>query len=140
MQFWVPDDFITDSASDAKFRNFIKSNIRKFRKNARGKELANIFMPKFSIESSANIVDQLRSIGIEKVFDQSEADLSPMLGNKANAFVSKVTHAVKFDLDENGIEGAAVTAAEVSRYYTILVLVILHCLPPNSCDKNFKKP
>jgi len=38
-----------------------------------------------------------------------------MLGNNADAFVSKVTHGVKFDLDKDGIEGAAVTAAQISR-------------------------
>ena len=73
-------------------------------------------MPKFSLEYSDDIISSLRSLGIEKVFSQAEADLSPMLGSDEQAYVSKVTHAVKFDLDEDGVEGAAVTTAEISRY------------------------
>ena len=125
MQIWLPDEMITDAAVDEKFRNLIKANIGKFRRNAGAKLKAAIFMPKFSIEYSDNIVDSLQSIGIEKVFDANEADLSPMLGNDADAFVSKVTHGVKFDLDEDGIEGAAVTAAEVSRYILSMNINIL---------------
>jgi serine protease inhibitor len=46
----------------------------------------------------------------------SSADLSPILGEHADAYVKKVTHAVKFDVDENGIEGAAVTVAQINRF------------------------
>ena len=116
MQIWAPGTFITNPTDDAEFRQFIKDNIGSFRKKASKKQKATIIMPKFSLEYSDDIISSLRSLGIEKVFSQTEADLSPMLGNDAQAYVSKVTHAVKFDLDEDGVEGAAVTAAEISRY------------------------
>jgi len=123
VQIWLPDDFfITDSAYDEKFRNFIKSNIGKFRRTTGAKQKAVISMPKFSIEYSDNMVNSLQSIGIEKVFDQNEADLSPMLGNNVDGFVSNVAHGVKFDFDEKGINGFAVPDAEDPRYYTSLVL------------------
>ena len=44
-----------------------------------------------------------------------------MLGDDNNGFVKKVNHAVKFELDENGVEGAAVTTALISRYLKIVM-------------------
>ena len=44
-----------------------------------------------------------------------EKDLTPMVGEmNNNVEISKINHKVKFDVDENGIEGAAVTAVEIS--------------------------
>jgi len=118
MQIWMPDDYITTEEYDAAFRQFIKNQIQKVRRFAR-KEKTIIKIPKFSIDYSEDIKESLKSIGIESVFSEGQADLSPMLGSDSDGFVSKVNHAVKFDLDENGIEGAAVTSAEItSRTYS----------------------
>ena len=85
MQIWSPTDaIITDSKTDAEFRDLIKSqigNIRSQRGMAR-KTKCKIVMPKFSMEYKDDIVDSLKAIGIEKVFSQTAADLSPMLGNR----------------------------------------------------------
>ena len=115
MQIWMPDDYITTEEYDAAFRQFIKTQIHKVRRFAR-KEKAIIKIPKFSIDYNEDIKESLKSIGIESVFSEGQADLSPMLGSDSDGFVSKVNHAVKFDLDENGIEGAAVTSAEITRF------------------------
>jgi len=112
VQIWMPDNFITNKDDDAKFRKFITDNIRSFRRVAK-KTKSIITMPKFSLEFSQDMVDGLQSMGINKVFSEA-ADLSPMLGDDAEAYVRKVQHAVKFDLDEDGVEGAAVTSAQIS--------------------------
>jgi len=122
MQIWSPlDAIITDSKTDADFRELIKSQIGNIR-SKRGmtrKTKCKIVMPKFSMEYKDDIVDSLKAIGIEKVFSQTAADLSPMLGDSNDAYVKNVNHAVKLDVDENGIEGAAVTTAQISsRTYT----------------------
>ena len=72
-------------------------------------------MPKFSIDFSEDVKELMKDIGIETVFS-NEKDLSPMVGeaNNDNIEISKINHKVKFDVDENGIEGAAVTAVEIS--------------------------
>ena len=71
-------------------------------------------MPKFSIDFSEDMKELLKNIGIETVFSQ-EKDLTPMVGEQnSNVEISKINHKVKFDVDENGIEGAAVTAVEIS--------------------------
>ena len=70
-------------------------------------------MPKFSIDFSEDMKELMKNLGIETVFSPDK-DLSPMVGemNNDNTEISKINHKVKFDVDENGIEGAAVTAAE----------------------------
>ena len=71
-------------------------------------------MPKFSIDFSEDMKELMKNIGIETVFSQ-EKDLTPMVGEQNNNVeISKINHKVKFDVDENGIEGAAVTAVEIS--------------------------
>ena len=71
-------------------------------------------MPKFSIDFSEDMKELMKNIGIETVFSP-EKDLSPMVGEmNNNVEISKINHKVKFDVDENGIEGAAVTAVEIS--------------------------
>lgn len=58
---------------------------------------------------------RIKKIGIEQIFEEGAADFSPLLGQNSRAFVSKVNHAVEFEIDENGIEGAAVTASVLTR-------------------------
>ena len=57
----------------------------------------------------------MKGMGINEIFEEGNADFSPLLGDKSRAFVSKVNHAVEFEIDENGIEGAAVTASVLTR-------------------------
>lgn len=114
MQIWLPEKHITNATEDKSIRELIKKHIGTVRNQMR-KVKSTIVMPKFSLEYNDDIVASLQALGINKVFSQFEADLSPMLGNEANAYVKKVNHAVKIDVDENGVEGAAVTTAQISR-------------------------
>ena len=73
-------------------------------------------MPKFSIDFSADMKELMKDFGIKTLFSP-EKDLSPMVAQwkpngetKNDVEISKFNHKVKFDVDENGIEGAAVTA------------------------------
>ena len=67
-------------------------------------------MPKFSIDFSEDIKGLMKDFGIETIFS-SEKDLSPMVWEMKDINIREINHKVKFDLDENGIEAAAVTAA-----------------------------
>merc|ERR1712176_181757 len=111
MQIWVPDDYITNVEKDAQFRKFIQKNIQSFRRKAK-KNKCKVIMPKFSLEFSKDMVPSLQKMGVTKVFSDT-ADLSPMLGDDAQAYVRKIQHAVKFELDEDGVEGAAITSAQI---------------------------
>jgi len=116
-QVWMPEDIITDEATDIDFRDLIKNNIGEVRKLMR-KRNSNVVMPMFHIDYSADITETLKALGITDVFGNG-ANLSPMLGNENNAYVSEVNHAVNFNVDKNGVEGAAVTSARAaSRSYS----------------------
>jgi len=80
------------------------------RKQLKRKKLKFI-MPKVKLSFKEDIKSGLEKIGIEQIFEEGTADFSPLLGQNSRAFVSKVNHAVEFEIDENGIEGAAVTAS-----------------------------
>jgi len=56
MQIWLPDEIITDSNVDQKFRDFIKSKIGMVRRKGMKRQKATIKMPKFSIEYSDDII------------------------------------------------------------------------------------
>ena len=76
-------------------------------------------MPKFEIETTASdIIDFLKTKGINLAFDSEIADFSNMMdtGNYINQIVQKT----KIKLDENGVEAAAVTA---------VVMDATSCLP-----------
>ena len=55
-------------------------------------------------------------MGINDIFDSSKADFSPILGEgDRRAAIGEIKHKVKFDMDETGVEGAAVTASILTR-------------------------
>ena len=68
-------------------------------------------MPKFSIDFSEDMKELMKDFGIKTLFSP-EKDLSPMVGEMKNndIEISEMNHKVKFDVDEDGIEGVAVTA------------------------------
>ena len=68
-----------------------------------------IYMPKFTFESSFDLSDTLKSIGMVDAFDPDSADLSGMTAQN-DLFISKVIHKAFVAVDEGGTEAAASTA------------------------------
>jgi serine protease inhibitor len=114
MQIWLPEQLITDPKDDKNFQNYMIKHSRTIRSKMTKKKCT-LVLPKFSISYKSDITDNLKNMNITKVFTSS-ADLSPMLGDEHDAYVKSVNHAVKFDIDENGIEGAAITTIQISRF------------------------
>ena len=56
-------------------------------------------MPKFNVESNADLTEALKELGITKVFTQ-EADFTPIVGEElgTQVFISGADHAVNFKL------------------------------------------
>ena len=78
------------------------------------KELTvDLSLPKFDIYSSFDISESLSKLGINDAFDPARADLS-MLTEDSEAFVSKVEHTVRLRIDEEGVEGAAITELAIA--------------------------
>merc|ERR1711868_76809 len=144
MQIWAPDSMINENEEiDRKFREYIKNNLMTVRRKMK-KTLAKIKIPVFEIDSDIELKNAMQQIGITDVFGQ-QADLSPMLGEDQEAQVSKINHAVKITVDQNGVEGAAATSIQItSRSYT--TPKILHIIRPfyfvisNRCWKQTYEP
>ena len=124
MQIWLPKSIISTDEEDNAFLNAMSKNMNTVRRQMLSKcarkdakchiPTRKIIMPKFSINFRENIKSALEKLGIVDVFGPM-SDLSPMLGDNQQAAVKKVNHVVKFDVDEDGVEGSAVTTIDISK-------------------------
>ena len=69
----------------------------------------NLSLPKFGIETKAQLADMLSALGMSTAFDPDKADFSGMT-TQEKLFISKVVHQANIDVDEKGTEAAAATA------------------------------
>ena len=70
-------------------------------------------VPKFDVSSDLDLVDALRALGVEDVFDDSRADFSPLTDLELPMAVTQVKHAARVTVNEDGCEAAAFTAIMV---------------------------
>ncbi len=70
-------------------------------------------LPKFEIGYKRNISEDLQSLGMERAFQEANAQLFNLGQAGGNLFVSRVIHDTFLKIDEKGAEGAAVTAVGV---------------------------
>jgi serpin B len=72
-----------------------------------------LFMPRFKVETRANLADALRALGMPLAFDPERGDFTgihvPASENDA-IHISNVIHQANIDVDEKGTEAAAATA------------------------------
>lgn len=94
------------------------SNITNKIKNSVYEEVI-VELPKLDIESSFAdrfLVQYLKSMGVNSIFDYTKADFSNMIElpeDAENVYVDDIIHKTKLVTDEKGIEGAAATAAMI---------------------------
>lgn len=69
----------------------------------------NLSMPRFDVAGQINLIGGLQELGVTDVFDPSQADFTPMLGEGVDAYVNQANHAARVRVDEEGCEGAAFT-------------------------------
>ncbi|XEC97413.1 serpin family protein [Paenibacillus tarimensis] len=71
-------------------------------------------LPKFRIEQEINLIPSFKQLGIEQVFDSQHSDLARMAGwdtkNGPRLFVDEALQKTFIDVDEDGLEAAAVTS------------------------------
>jgi serine protease inhibitor len=68
----------------------------------------NLSMPKFDISSQADLIVGMKKLGLTDVFISSKSDFSPMT-DAMELYVSKIDHAVRVAVDEEGVLAAAYT-------------------------------
>ncbi len=71
-----------------------------------------LFMPRFAMDTQANLVDSLRALGMSDAFEAAQADFTGIA--KEPLFISAVIHQANIDVDEHGTEAAAATAVGMS--------------------------
>jgi serpin B len=71
--------------------------------------MVDLSMPKFGIETKADLVRTLAALGMPTAFDPERADFSGMTAAE-RLYVSAVVHQANIDVDEKGTEAAAATA------------------------------
>lgn len=71
-------------------------------------------VPKLDVSSDLELSGALTSLGVSDVFDDRLADFSPLADFTDPVRVTKVQHAARVKLDEQGCEAAAFTAIDAS--------------------------
>ncbi|XP_044253670.1 alaserpin-like [Tribolium madens] len=74
------------------------------------RELVEVSLPKFAIESTFEFKDILKNLGVSKAFDETEADLSGIAGNKGDLIIDSVNQKTFVKVEEGGVEAAAATS------------------------------
>lgn len=86
--------------------------LRKLATNLR-EATVEVYLPRFKLEAEYKLKKVLPKVGIRKVFDKSEADLSGINGGR-DLFVDEVVHKAVVEVNEEGSEAAAVTGVVVN--------------------------
>lgn len=73
-------------------------------------EEVEVLLPSFKLEESYDMEAVLRSLGMDHAFEQGRADFSGMSAAR-DLFLSKVVHKSFVEVNEEGTEAAAATAA-----------------------------
>ena len=67
-------------------------------------------IPKFDVVSDKNLVDGLQALGVTDVFDMTKSNFGGILSEQTEpVWVSKVQHAARVAIDEEGVTAAAYT-------------------------------
>uniref|UniRef100_A0A8C9PYL7 Serpin B6 n=2 Tax=Spermophilus dauricus TaxID=99837 RepID=A0A8C9PYL7_SPEDA len=73
-------------------------------------EEVEVFLPRFKLQENYDLEEVLRSLGMTDAFDEARADFSGM-SSRRDLHLSKVVHKSFVEVNEEGTEAAAATAA-----------------------------
>ncbi len=76
--------------------------------------LINLFMPKFDVTSKLDLIRGMQNLGITEVFDYTASDFSPMSEQIQDVFVSRIEHAARVTVDEEGCTAVAYVIQSVA--------------------------
>lgn len=67
-------------------------------------------LPKLDVTSDTELSDALKALGVTDIFDPERADISPLYEDMDGAALTKVQHAARLTMDEEGVTATAFTA------------------------------
>ena len=107
MWFILPDEDITPESliQNGDINPILKGEAPK---NINNSAIVNLYLPKFDVVSSMDLIKNLKALGVSDVFDETKADFSPILYNQS-AYVSQISHSARVTVDEKGCTAAAFT-------------------------------
>lgn len=68
----------------------------------------NLSLPKFDVAGQMDLIDGMKRLGVTDVFDSTVSDFTAIT-NQPLLYVSKIDHAARVTIDEEGVEAAAYT-------------------------------
>ena len=90
---------LVSNLKDVKLENFEEGKVTRIVGN----------IPVFSYEYEMNLSQELPKIGINDVFDKNKADLSNLVKNSKEAYISDASHKANIEFSNEGIKAAAAT-------------------------------
>lgn len=75
----------------------------------------NFKLPKFDVTANIKLIDKLKELGIEDVFESEKADFSPIMDESDGLAVDKAEQAIRIIADEKGVEAAAYTVIMIDK-------------------------
>ena len=91
----------------------------------------NLALPKFDVSSDLELSGGLQALGVTDVFDSGVSDFSPMTEDTAGIYLSRVQHAARVTIDEEGLTAAA---------YTVMMTVGEGMAPEEEIDFTLDRP
>ncbi|MBM4155433.1 MAG: hypothetical protein FJ221_10460 [Lentisphaerae bacterium] len=74
---------------------------------------AQIFVPRFKLETGYDLVPPCQALGIKDAFDADKADFRGMGWPKGELWIAQIKHKAYVDVNEEGTEAAGATAVEM---------------------------
>jgi serpin B len=81
------------------------------------RRMVELSLPKFKFEFAADLIPPFKALGMKKVFDPAQSDLSGMTGlprEQAQSTIDQIAHRAVIDVAEEGTEAAAATAVVIA--------------------------
>ncbi len=118
-QYGLQVNFMIPNSIDANFKDFVNdnnnwNNLFNYKKSKYIAGTVNFKMPKLSVKSSYDLKEEIRNMGVTKIFDEDNADLTGIIefDDLSNFYVSNSMHKAAIDFNKDGVEAAAVTIIE----------------------------
>lgn len=111
MDIYLPD---SNEKMDSMLEFFAKWGFPLSNKSGTHYEDVDLWIPKFETRTNLGLNGPLQRLGLEKVFDEKQADFSGILKDKTNLWIDEIAQSSVIKVDESGTVAASVSKAKMS--------------------------